>query len=464
MTMTNEPPARPSASADAVGTWLVAHRWEIDRGELGWLEALADFDRAQGWVADGQLCCADWLMWRTKMARATAFEKLRIAHELRRRPLIRDAFADGRLSYSAVRVITRIDRPDPEVDSALIDLAEAGRVVDLERAVRVYERYQDQDRPPPSLLDRRGLHMYPRDDGTAVVEVMLEASEAEELAAALRLVMDHRPVDESPTGDAPGLPVDESPAGDNPVARLRDHQSWPEQRVDAFMDLVRAGMAQVQAGGGQAPGADRYLVHVVQRADGTALIDGTVLDPVAGERIACDASLVTHHLDDSGEPLWLGRKTREWSTAQRRAITVRDSGRCRFPGCHHRFVDIHHLRPWTEGGPTDVDNGLLICPRHHTLLHRGFSAKGKANGAVAFFRPAGMPLGSTAPYQCMAPPAEGRRRGDSNRLILQADQRFDESFKSTDVPEEHGLLSPKIGHLVRQALELRSRHDTVGDR
>jgi hypothetical protein len=147
ITMTGEAPG--SAHPDEVGDWLAAHRCEMDRGELGWLETLADFDRTQGWAVDGQFCCVGWLMWRTQMARATDYEKLRIAHELRRRSLVREAFAGGRLSYSAVRVLTRIEGPDPAVDAALIDLAEAGTLADLERATRLYQRYQDQDRPPP---------------------------------------------------------------------------------------------------------------------------------------------------------------------------------------------------------------------------------------------------------------------------------------------------------------------------
>jgi hypothetical protein len=252
-------------AADEEGAWLVAHRWEIDRGELGWLEALASFDRDQGWSADGQLSCVDWLMWQTKMARATAYEKLRIAHEMRRRPLVRDAFAAGRLSYSAVRVITRIEGPDPDVDSALIDLAEAGSVAELERATHISPRYQDQDRPPCPISHRRGLRICRRADGVATVEVVLEASQAEELAAGLQLMMAGQavdespagdtpdvPVDESPLGDTPAEPVDESPAGDNPPPLPADERSTFQRRADAFMDLVRIGLAH--AGGDQAVG------------------------------------------------------------------------------------------------------------------------------------------------------------------------------------------------------------------
>ncbi|MDQ6838095.1 MAG: DUF222 domain-containing protein [Actinomycetota bacterium] len=130
----------------------------MDRGESSWLSALAVFDRDQSWAADGQLSCVGWLVWRTAMARATAFEKLRIARQLLARPVVADAFADGRLSYSAVRAITRIDDPDAEVDAALVELAVMGTVVDVERAVRCYQLHAEQHRAPSDAWARRGTH------------------------------------------------------------------------------------------------------------------------------------------------------------------------------------------------------------------------------------------------------------------------------------------------------------------
>jgi len=366
---------RPEAGHDRdrdPGGWLAAHRWEMDRGESAWLEALAEFDLQRGWADDGQLSGAEWLMWRTHMARATAYEKLHIAHELRRRPQVRAAFADGRLSYSAVRAITRMEWPDPEVDEALIELATSAPVNDVERMVRLYQLHQGQHRPPGDIDPRRGVRIRPPVDGTATVEIVVEATEAEELAAAVQAFLDISAVDKSAAADA-------------------TEASWTARRADAFMDLVRTGLAH--AGDGHAPGADRYLVHLVQRAGATELLDGTPVDTATADRLACDASRVVHLIAEDGEPLYLGRRTRDWTTAQRRAITVRDRGHCRFPGCQRRHVDIHHLRWWTQGGATDIDNGVLICPHHHTLLHQGFTATGDANHSVTFHRPNGTVLG-----------------------------------------------------------------------
>src|SRR5947207_1824227 len=64
----------------------------------GWLALLVEFDRREGWRADGQLSCVDWLAWRCGMSRNTAHEKVRVARELERRPAIRDRFSTGDLS------------------------------------------------------------------------------------------------------------------------------------------------------------------------------------------------------------------------------------------------------------------------------------------------------------------------------------------------------------------------------
>ncbi len=45
---------------------------------------------------------------------------------------------------------------------------------------------------------------------------------------------------------------------------------------------------------------------------------------------------------------------------------------CQYPGCRApvSWCDIHHLDPWEHGGPTDLDNLILLCPYHHHLVHR----------------------------------------------------------------------------------------------
>jgi hypothetical protein len=92
-----------------------------------------------------------------------------------------------------------------------------------------------------------------------------------------------------------------------------------------------------------------------------------------------------------------GRDGGDWNTAQRRAITVRDAATCRYPGCSHTICDVHHVGAWTDGGATDIDNGILLCTRHHTLIHAGFTTTGDANHQRNFHRPDGTPIATTRP-------------------------------------------------------------------
>src|SRR5437588_4811950 len=89
-----------------------------------WLALVAEFDRREGWRADGQLSCVDWLVWRCGMSRRAAYDRVRVAHELKRRPEVRARFESGALSYSKVREITRVAGANEETDRRLLDLAE----------------------------------------------------------------------------------------------------------------------------------------------------------------------------------------------------------------------------------------------------------------------------------------------------------------------------------------------------
>jgi hypothetical protein len=136
-------------------------------------------------------------------------------------------------------------------------------------------------------------------------------------------------------------------------------------RAEALVALAEAALAQP---GASRPGGERYQVvvhadHGVLSHDGEGgceLEDGSALCPETARRLACDASLVRD-----------GRKTRTIPPALRRALRARDRG-CRFPGCEaRRFVDGHHVQHWARGGPTTLENLVLLCRLHHRLVHEG---------------------------------------------------------------------------------------------
>ena len=98
---------------------------------------------------------------------------------------------------------------------------------------------------------------------------------------------------------------------------------------------------------------------------------GAVLGPETVRRLACDAALIPAILDSAGQLIHLGRTRRAFTSAQIRALWLRDR-HCTFPGCTApaTWCDAHHLRHWADGGPTDLTNGVLLCERHHSIVHR----------------------------------------------------------------------------------------------
>jgi hypothetical protein len=175
---------------------------------------------------------------------------------------------------------------------------------------------------------------------------------------------------------------------------------FAQRRADALTTMAETVLRHGHGSEPQ-PSGERYqakpyqvIVHVTAEtlAAGDAgrceLDSGQRLAPDTARRIACDGSLLRITDDAAGNPLDIGRKTRAVPPAMQRALRSRDHG-CRFPGCtHDRFVDAHHIRHWANGGKTSLDNLVLLCRRHHRLVHEGgFGVERIADGAIQFTRP-----------------------------------------------------------------------------
>lgn len=99
---------------------------------------------------------------------------------------------------------------------------------------------------------------------------------------------------------------------------------------------------------------------------------GELVSAATARRLACNAGILPLVMGGNSQPLDLGRKVRYFTKAQKRAIAARDRG-CANPGCSmpvHR-TEVHHIKAFSEGGKTNVSNGLLLCIRCHTAYHAG---------------------------------------------------------------------------------------------
>lgn len=108
-------------------------------------------------------------------------------------------------------------------------------------------------------------------------------------------------------------------------------------------------------------------------------------------RLMCTSPIAGLIFGARGEALWLGKRIRLASSAQRSAVAVRDR-HCTFPGCdqHADRCEVHHLVEHANGGPTNIDNLALLCVRHHHTVHdHGWSWSGAAGPTLRWKPPAG---------------------------------------------------------------------------
>ena len=114
--------------------------------------------------------------------------------------------------------------------------------------------------------------------------------------------------------------------------------------------------------------------------------------------------------DADGRIFDVGAKTRTIPPALRRALLYRDRS-CRFPGCHGRFCQAHHIRHWAHGGPTTLSNLVLLCRRHHRAVHEeGYRVERMSDGELEISRPvwSGRARCAVSASECLSDPVELR--------------------------------------------------------
>lgn len=161
------------------------------------------------------------------------------------------------------------------------------------------------------------------------------------------------------------------------AALVDDPRTNDQLTYDLMMDMLRAGtLADAETVFGTRQAGVRLVQHVDAdgNAQGPALSeDGLTAMPadVASRRI-CETGSVTVTIDSRGNPLDVGREHRLFTPRQRIALAIRDGG-CRWKGCDRpaSYCEAHHIDPYSEGGRTDLDRGILLCRFHHMQLHHG---------------------------------------------------------------------------------------------
>ena len=342
----------PPGSIDELDAAICRLASRIHAETYQMLVLVREFDDRMGWAKWGYSTCAEWLSWRCGISQSAAREKVRTAQALRDLPGISLAFREGRLSYTKVRALTRVAAVHGE-DSLLRYALDASAPSVEERCRQIRNTQPDSVHDARRAWDARSLSAWRNAvNGTLCLRVELPFEVGELVMKAIDKALERSEVANAVAGDSKA--------------------SFQSQQADALVEIVQTYLDGSATDSSSASTADRY--QVVVHVDEAALRGGIGRADVPLEsvkRLACDSSMVVVTEDERGNPLNVSRKQRIVSTTLRRALVARDR-HCRFPGCHRtRYVQAHHVHHWVDGGETSVDNVVLLCRRHHRLLHEG---------------------------------------------------------------------------------------------
>lgn len=298
--------------------------------------------------------------WKAGVSPSNADTVATVAHRLEEFPRCAAGMREGRLSLDQVGVIAH--RAADGSDAHYAQLAGVATVSQLRTAVKLEPRPDPGPRPgrKPGITKTSDDEFdfwritLPHAD-SATFDAAL-SSHREALMAEWKRDRDNNSSNSGGAGDGRG----DGEAG--------QHRPMPTN-VDAFLRLVEAGWdteAQRRPHGQHTT----VVVHVDVEKRVGALHLGPVLSDSERQYLSCDATGEVW-FERAGEVIGCGRSTRTIGRRLRRALEHRDRS-CVVPGCGAtRGLHGHHLRHWEDGGETELDNLVLVCPFHHRAHHRG---------------------------------------------------------------------------------------------
>jgi hypothetical protein len=333
---------------------------------------------------DGIKSMASWLRGHLRLSPGAASQIVRNGRALEQLPAVAAACADGMVTAEQVSVIAPVTRPENvvaaaeqgvdllAVDAALAAVAATRQHADLGKVVHHYLSRLDPDGTEPDPTEQRALSIARHADGSRTFRGELDAVGGEKFEAMLESFVQA-----------------DRPAG--------DRRTRSQQLADA---LVQA--ADVALASGRLPTLRTVKPHVIVTIGIDDLVDpsvgpgaartgfGAEISAARVRILACDGNVTRIVIGPEGQPLDLGRDKRITPPHLRRAVEQRD-WHCVFAGCHapSYWCDVHHLVHWADDGETCLENLALLCERHHTKVHHGFTVVRDPDGRWRTYRPDG---------------------------------------------------------------------------
>jgi hypothetical protein len=346
------------------------------------LRLTAQWDHNQAWEIDGALSPRAWLTHRGSLTNHEAGKLVKQARLLREHHTLAAALGEGTITTAHVDTISRVVSNDRETlleehAPTLVEQAQNLSLPDFGLMMRQWASLADDQLAKDEFAQkwqRRHLHASVGLDGWVTGDFYLDPTAGAQLLTAL----DHL------------APPDPEDAPDGP-------RTLSQRRADALTDLTNHYL-----NGGRPSGNPPNINTIIDVAallgqtpdmattrceiEGIGPVTKTVLN-----QICCNARFTRFIMAGPSQILDMGRAVRFPTRAQRRAVTIRDR-HCQFPGCNRKpqWCDIHHIDGWIESlGPTNINNLILLCRRHHTLIHNSrWAIKRTADGDYEFIHPA----------------------------------------------------------------------------
>ena len=298
------------------------------------------------WDYAGSNSAIDWIRFNCHLTDKAAGDLVAVGRNAGGLPESAQAMQAGEIGYSHLVVLART----AEAVGKVFDETKLLRLAREQTPGRFYFKCQHYRHS----LDAKG---YAQEQADLVENRHLSLSAAEDGCLLINGVLD-------PVGGAVVR------AALEPLARksdAEDERDLPKRYADALVELAHGGKpANLQIT------ASIETVKGLAGATGGEMEFSLPLSSTTVQRMACDCSVMRVLLDQESVVVDVGRSKRVISGPARRALKARD-GHCQWDGCDRPAsrCDGHHLVHWINGGNTELSNLILLCHRHHWLVHEG---------------------------------------------------------------------------------------------
>jgi hypothetical protein len=326
---------------------LIQRRLVIDLQEVAFAREAAEFAASDAWDEDGSVSAIDWLRFNCHMNAGAAANSIAVGELLERIPESHQAVVDGEIGFAHLATMARTaealqERFDERV---LVEKAKEnspGKFFYICHHARHAADPKTYAAEQAEQVEQRRLKLSKWMDGSVLISGQLD-----------------------PVGGAALLSVIV------PLARKSgaDDDRCPERRnADALVELASGSGSQAQI---QVTSSIETL-FALAGAPAAEMEHSLPVSSKTIERLACDSSIARVLLNSESVVIDVGRSKRVVSEPARRALNARDSS-CRWPGCDRPSSRsaAHHVVHWIHGGSTDLDNLVLLCHRHHWMVHEG---------------------------------------------------------------------------------------------